>query len=73
MPDPIPIVVLGRFAVDSRWQKRRLGRALVRDAAARVLNAASLIGIRGIVVHAISTEAKAFYQALGFEPRRSTR
>ena len=68
MPDPIPVVILARLAVDRSYQGRSLGRALVRDAARRVVNAAEAIGIRGILVHAISDDAKAFYLALGFEP-----
>ena len=68
MPDPIPVVVLARLAVDQAHQNRGLGRALVRDGARRVVNAADAIGIRGILVHAISEEAKAFYLALGFDP-----
>jgi GNAT superfamily N-acetyltransferase len=67
MPDPIPVVLLARLAIDSGWQGRGLGRALFRDCAQRVLHAAGSIGIRGIVVHAISEQAKAFYLALGFE------
>lgn len=67
MPNPIPVAVLGRLAVDRAWQGRGLGRALVRDAALRVAQAANAIGIRGILVHAISEEAKAFYLALGFD------
>ena len=68
MPDPIPVVVLARLAVDRAYHGRGLGRALVRDAARRVVHAADAIGIRGIVVHAISDDAKAFYLALGFKP-----
>ena len=68
MPEPIPIVVLARLAVDRSHQGRGLGRALVRDGARRVVNAADVIGIRGILVHAISEEAKVFYLHLGFEP-----
>jgi predicted N-acetyltransferase YhbS len=67
MPDPVPVVVLGRLAVDRSLQKRGMGRALMRDAAMRVCQAAEVIGIRGILVHAISPEAKAFYLAVGFE------
>jgi GNAT superfamily N-acetyltransferase len=67
MPDPVPIAVLGRLAIDSAYQRRGLGRALMQDASRRVLQAADIIGIRGIVIHAISEEAKAFYLALGFE------
>lgn len=66
MPDPIPVVVLGRLAVDRKYHGHRLGSALVRDAALRVLAAAGEIGVRGLVVHAISEEAKAFYLSLGF-------
>lgn len=68
MPDPIPVVVLARLAVDRNRQGRGLGRALFRDGARRVAHAADTIGIRGIVVHAISEEARKFYIALGFEP-----
>ncbi len=68
MPDPIPIVVLARLAVDRNYQGRGLGRAMFRDAARRVAHAADTIGIRGIVVHAISEEARKFYIALGFDP-----
>jgi predicted N-acetyltransferase YhbS len=68
MPDPIPVVILARLAVDRAYQGKKLGRALFRDAAMRVAQAADAIGIRGIVVHAISEEAKAFYIALGFDP-----
>ena len=68
MPEPIPVVVLARLAVDRAYQGQGLGRAMVRDAAKRVAYAADTIGIRGIIVHAISGDAKAFYLALGFEP-----
>jgi GNAT superfamily N-acetyltransferase len=68
MPDPIPVVVLGRLAVDRRYQRRGWGRALFQDAARRVAQAADTIGIRGIVVHAISEEARRFDTALGFDP-----
>lgn len=68
MPDPIPVVVLGRFAVDQSLQGRGLGRALVRDAGLRVIQAADTIGIRGMIVHALSAEAKSSYERIGFEP-----
>ncbi len=68
MPNPIPIAVLGRLAVDAGWHGHGIGRALFCDAARRVAYAADVIGIRGIVVHAISEPAKKFYLALGFEP-----
>ena len=68
MPDPLPVVVLGRLAVDREWHGQGIGRAMVRDAGMRVLQAAEIIGIRGIVVHALSDAAKAFYERIGFEP-----
>ena len=68
MPDPIPVVVLGRLAVDQSLQGKGIGRALVRDAGLRVIQAADTIGIRGMIVHALSDEAKSFYERVGFEP-----
>ena len=70
MPDPVPVAVLGRLAVERSRHGQGLGRALAQDAARRVLQAADIIGIRGIVVHALSPEARSFYVALGFEPSR---
>jgi GNAT superfamily N-acetyltransferase len=67
MPDPIPVVILARLAIARSHQGRGLGRALFQDAAKRVIHAADSIGIRGLLVHAISEEAKAFYLRLGLE------
>jgi GNAT superfamily N-acetyltransferase len=67
MPDPVPVVILGRLAVDRAWQGRGVGSGLFRDAAQRVVQAADAIGIRGILVHAISEQARGFYVALGFD------
>ncbi|THF64799.1 GNAT family N-acetyltransferase [Pseudothauera nasutitermitis] len=68
MPDPIPVVVLGRLAVDRSRRGQGFGRALVQDAGRRVIQAADTIGIRGLLVHAISADAKAFHERIGFEP-----
>lgn len=68
MPDPIPVVVLARLAIDRERQRQGLGRALFQNAAHRVIHAADTIGIRGMLVHAIPEEAKAFYIGLGLEP-----
>ncbi|KAA0583385.1 GNAT family N-acetyltransferase [Azospirillum sp. B21] len=67
MPDPIPVVVLARLAVSRTRQGQGLGRALFRDAALRVVQAADLIGVRGLIVHALSDEAKGFYLRLGLD------
>ena len=71
MPDPIPVAVLGRLAIDQSYQGRGIGKALVRDAGLRLLNAAEILGIRGMLVHAISDDARAFYEAVGFLPSPS--
>lgn len=68
MPDPIPVVVLGRLAVDRAIHGKGVGRALVRDAGRRVIQAADAIGIRGLVVHALSADVRAFYTKVGFDP-----
>lgn len=66
MPDPVPVMILGRLAVDRAWQGRNLGNSLLRDAVLRTLQAAKIGGIRAILVHAISEEARRFYQRYGF-------
>lgn len=66
MPDPVPMAVLGRLAIDRDWQGSGLGAALLQDAVLRTAQAASIMGIRGLLVHAISEDAKAFYEHYGF-------
>lgn len=66
MPDPIPMAVLGRLAIDSAYQGQGLGAAMLQDAVLRTAQAADILGIRGVLVHAISPEAKAFYEHYGF-------
>ena len=68
MPDPIPVVILGCLAVDKSLHGKGIGRALVRDAGLRVIQTAETIGIRGMLVHALSEEARDFYLRVGFEP-----
>lgn len=66
MPDPIPVIVLGRLAVDRREQGRGLGSLLLRDAVARTWRLAQDAGVAGMLVHALSPDAKKFYQHWGF-------
>ncbi|MDQ6436056.1 GNAT family N-acetyltransferase [Mesorhizobium sp. LHD-90] len=66
MPDPIPMAILGRLAVDRHWQGKGIGTALLQDAVLRAGQAAEILGIRGLLVHAISEEARAFYLRYGF-------
>jgi predicted N-acetyltransferase YhbS len=66
MPDPVPVVLLGRLAVDRTWQGKGLGADLLRDAVLRTVAAAGAIGVRAMLVHAISEDAKTFYERHGF-------
>ena len=65
MPNPIPMAILG-LAVDRAAQGRGLGVALLQDAVLRVRQAAAIMGIRGVLVHAISHDARRFYEHHGF-------
>ena len=66
MPEPIPVMVLGRLAVDRKWQGAGLGRGLLRDALLRTFNVSKQVGVRALLVHALSDEAKKFYLCHGF-------
>lgn len=68
MPDPVPVMVIGRLAIDQSMQGQSIGPALVRDAVLRTIQAAEIAGIRAILVHAISDRAKRFYEKWGFSP-----
>jgi GNAT superfamily N-acetyltransferase len=68
MPDPVPVLLLGRLAVDRNWHGKGLGADLLADAVLRAIGAAESIGVRAIIVHAISEEAKSFYEKHGFRP-----
>ncbi len=67
MPDPIPVIVLGRLAVDINFQRSHLGSALLKDAMLRTLSISLDIGVRALLVHAISPEARGFYLNYGFQ------
>jgi GNAT superfamily N-acetyltransferase len=66
-PEPIPIVLLARLAVDRAEQGQGLGSALLKDALQRAYAGAEIIGGRAILVHAIDADAAAFYRKYGFE------
>jgi GNAT superfamily N-acetyltransferase len=70
MPDPIPVILLGRLAIDNAWQGKGLGKALLRDAVLRTIHASEITGVRALMVHAVSEEVKSFYQGLGFRESR---
>lgn len=66
MPDPVPVMVIGRLALDQSVQGQGVGPALLRDAILRTLQAAEIAGIRAVLVHAISERAKHFCEKWGF-------
>lgn len=66
MPDPIPVVVVGRLAVHTEWMGQGIGRGLLKDAVLRTLQACDQIGARALLAHAIDVPAKAFYLRHGF-------
>jgi GNAT superfamily N-acetyltransferase len=66
MPDPLPILLLGRLAVDTRYHNLGIGQALLRDAMMRAVNISSNAGVFAILVHALSDSAKQFYLSRGF-------
>ncbi len=70
MPDPIPVMVLGRLAVDQRAQGMGLGlgAGLLQDALHRTLAVSENVGVRALLVHALHEEARAFYTHHGFQP-----
>jgi predicted N-acetyltransferase YhbS len=66
MPDPIPVVVLGRLAVHIAYQGRGLGGDMLKDAVLRSLRLSREMGIRALLCHAIDENAKRFYLHHGF-------
>lgn len=66
MPDPIPIMILGRLAVDVQYQNKSIGKGLLKDAILRTIKVSQQTGIRALLVHALSEEAKQFYIQHGF-------
>lgn len=65
---PIPIMLLARLAVDRRWQGQGIGKALLRDALERTLQAADIAGIRAFAVHPKNEAARRFYEHFDFVP-----
>ena len=66
MPDPLPVLLLGRLAIDKNYHNKGLGSALLRDAMIRAVSVASDAGVFAILVHALSEQAKRFYLSRGF-------
>ncbi len=66
MPQSIPVIVLGRLAVDRRWSGKGIGAGLLKDAVVRSIQVTQEIAARALLVHAISEPARKFYLKFGF-------
>ena len=67
MPDPVPVMVLARLAVDQRAQGMHLGASLLQDAVNRTVAVSLNAGVRALLVHALHDRAKQFYEHYGFQ------
>lgn len=65
---PVPLMLLARLATDQRWQHKGVGKGMLKDAMLRTLNAADIVGIRALAVHAKDDNARAFYEHFDFLP-----
>jgi len=66
MPEQVPLLLIGRLAIDARYQGKGLGTDLLADALRRCLAASDIAGARGVIAHAIDDDAARFYQRHGF-------
>jgi GNAT superfamily N-acetyltransferase len=66
MPEQVPLLLIGRLAIDVSYQGRSVGTALVSDALRRCLAASDIVGARAVVAHAIDDDALGFYRRCGF-------
>ena len=74
MPNPIPVIVLGRLAIDQRYPKQGIGTGLMKDCYLRVLSIADQVGVRALLVHALDDESRDYYvDHLGFSSSPITR
>lgn len=67
-PDQLPVIVLGRLAVDLKFASRGFGKGLLKDGLLRCLNVSEAVGARAVLVHAIDGDACGFYRKFGFLP-----
>jgi GNAT superfamily N-acetyltransferase len=65
---PIGVVLLARLAVDVGEKGKGLGKALLFDALSRIAEAADIVGVRAVLVHATDEEARRFYDHFNFDP-----
>jgi predicted N-acetyltransferase YhbS len=67
MPSPIPIILIGRLAIDERFKGHGLGASLLQDAVLKGIEASRILGARAFVVDALNESAESFYRKFGFE------
>ena len=67
MPDPIPVIILARLAVDKSLQGQHIGAAMLKDAVLRAKSVSQQIGVRALLVHALNDNARHFYLNYGFQ------
>ena len=67
LPQRIPGVRLGRLAVDSQFQGKKLGELLLVDALTRAQRIYAEAGGIGLFVDAKDEQAAAYYRNVGFE------
>jgi len=68
MPEPVPVLLLARLAVDQTVQGHGLGWRLLRDAILRTLQVADQVGVRALLAHALDEGAADFYARYDFQP-----
>jgi hypothetical protein len=59
MPEQMPLLLIGRLAIDHAFQG-------ISDALRRCLAASEIVGTRGVVIHAVDDQTIGFYQLHGF-------
>lgn len=66
-PDPVPVILIGRLAVDSEFKGMGVGASLLQDAMLKGIEAARIVGARAFLVHALNENAVSFYDRFGFD------
>ena len=64
--NPLPVIVIGRLAVDKSYRGKGYGDMALMDALERALDLSSKIGACAAVVDALNDDAANFYQRYGF-------
>ena len=67
-PDPVPVLLIGRFGVDQRAQGNGVGRWLLQDALVRCGRLSTQIGFQFLMLHAANETADSFWRRFGFTP-----